>query len=426
MNQQKLEVMVPKFVSDFACVGSDCTAHCCNTWAIEVDKQTYKALKKHGDIEIRQLASSTFKLTRQSEKNYATIKMSSDGDCPLLDENNLCNIHKKCGPKLLPHLCQDYPRTPRWFGKHVEMSMAISCPEVVKKALYDPEAMMISSATQYQHELSHGNIRGLTSASLPAYIEFIRDFCFSVALNPELDFEQQLFIIGLYLKQSDSYLHSLPRLSELADDFNTMICDGTLLQTFQSIPSAPAIKWHFFANQDIALVTHIYENRDIPLSSIKKFDDFIECQLMLMKCLNNVEKADDNTVIVANPQQEHHAFTDTLAAAQKAINEHLAEHPQLLINFLLYSIYNDQFMAHLGLRPIEYFKFFILDVLMLKSYLSGIAIQQKKLNQESVIKLFQSYFRRRQHYPGLLDVMSNIINEAEKQSEYIIFSLLKN
>ncbi|UXM82997.1 hypothetical protein N7V09_05420 [Shewanella seohaensis] len=68
MNQQKLEVMMPKFVSDFACVGSDCTAHCCNTWAIEVDKQTYKALKKHGDIEIRQLASSTFKLTRQSEK----------------------------------------------------------------------------------------------------------------------------------------------------------------------------------------------------------------------------------------------------------------------------------------------------------------------------------------------------------------------
>ncbi|MCS6119356.1 hypothetical protein G3444_10615 [Shewanella baltica] len=132
MNKKKLEVMTPKFASDFACIGSDCTAHCCNTWTVEVDKQTYKTLKKHGDIVIRQLASSTFKLTRKSEKDYASIKMSNNGDCPVLDEKNLCNIHKKCGPKLLPHVCQDYPRTPRWFGEQAEMSMAISCPEVVK------------------------------------------------------------------------------------------------------------------------------------------------------------------------------------------------------------------------------------------------------------------------------------------------------
>ncbi|WP_413494129.1 flagellin lysine-N-methylase [Shewanella baltica] len=428
MNKKKLEVMTPKFASDFACIGSDCTAHCCNTWTVEVDKQTYKTLKKHGDIVIRQLASSTFKLTRKSEKDYASIKMSNNGDCPVLDEKNLCNIHKKCGPKLLPHVCQDYPRTPRWFGEQAEMSMAISCPEVVKNVLYDPEAMMISTVTQYQNELSHGNIRGLTAANLPTYLAFIRDFCFSIALNSELNFEQQLFIIGLFLKQSDSHLNNITRLSELAENFNIMISDGTLLEHFQALPSVSAIKWHFFATQDSFFVTHIYKNKEIPTCNIKKFDDFIECQQMLMRSLNTNEASsnNDNIFIVANPNREHHAYTEILKISQKIIDEHLAEYPHLLNNFLLYSIYNDQFMAHLGKRPTEYFKFLILDILMLKSYLAGIAIQQEKLTKDSVVKLFQSYFRRRQHYPGLLAFMDEKIKEAELQSEYVIFSLLKN
>lgn len=355
MNKTKLEVMTPKFASDFACVGSDCTAHCCNTWTVEVDKKTYKALKKHGDIEVRQLASSTFKLTRNSEKDYANIKMSKNGDCPVLDENNLCNIHKKCGPKLLPHLCQDYPRTPRWFGEQAEMSMAISCPEVVRNVLYDPEAMMISSVSQYPHELSHGNIRGLSSANLPAYLAFIRDFCFSVALNSDLSFEQQLFVIGLYLKQSDAYLDNLTRLSELADNFNIMISDGTLLEHYKALPSVPAIKWHLFAAQDFHLVTHLYETNSNSLSSIKKFDGFIECQQMLMNCLNPNEAPNDNenTFIVSNPERDHHAYTDILKSSQTIIDKHLDEQPQILNNFLLYSLYNDQFMAHLGKRPIE-------------------------------------------------------------------------
>jgi lysine-N-methylase len=430
MNKKKINVMTPKFASDFACVGSECESHCCNSWDVGINKKAYKALKKHGDIEIRQLAASTFKLTRQSENEYANIKMSENGDCPILDKNNLCTIHKKCGSNLLPHVCQDYPRTPRWFGNQAEMSMVLSCPEVAKNVLYDPEAMMITSIEQYENELNHGDIGGLTAENLPNNINFIRDFCFSVALNSELKFEQQLFIIGLYLKQSDSHLNDPKRLSQLADNFNIMIKDGTLVDSYNSLPIVPAVKWKFFSAQDTHLVLHHYESRNTPLSNIKKFDAFLECQQMLMNSFNDNKKIDDIdgeiTLIITNPERDHQKYTEILASSEVYINDHFQEHPQLLINFLLYSLYHDKLMATSSRRPYEYFKTFILDVLMLKSYLSGIAFQNKTLTKEWVIKLFHSYFRRRQHNPRITNQMNKYIKEAEEQSEYMIFSLLKS
>lgn len=429
MHKNKINVMTPKFASDFACVGNECEAHCCSVWTVHIDKKAYKTLKKFGDIEIRQLASSNFKLTRQSENTYAQIKMSDNGDCPMLDETNLCKIHKKCGPSLLPHTCQDYPRVPRWFGDQAEMSMSLSCPEVARNLLYDPEAMMITSIEQCKEELNHGKIGGLTTASLPINHDFIRDFCFGVALNSELGFEQKLFVIGLYLKQSDSHLTNRIRLSQLADSFNDMIKDGTLLKNYESLPLVPAVKWDFFANQDIHLVLHHYQSRNIPLSSVKKFDAFLECQQMLMQSLNPAENMNDTeseiNLSVANPKREHLSYTEILTSSETYLNVHFNQHPQVLINFLLYSLYNDQFMANLDKTPSEYFKIFILDVLMLKSYLSGIAYKEGELTEKQVVKLFYSYFRRRQHTPSVIEKMSENIKKAEIQSEYIIFSLLK-
>jgi lysine-N-methylase len=430
MHKNKINVMTPKFASDFVCVGSKCEAHCCNTWDIPINKQSYKALKKFGDIEIRQLASSNFKLTRESEDEYAQIKMTDSGDCAMLDEEQLCKIHKKCGPKLLPHTCQDYPRTPRWFGDRTEMSMALSCPEVTKNVLYDPDAMMITSIEQYENELNHGKLGGFKPAESPDYLPLVRDFCFGVALNSELSFEQKLFIIGLYLKQSDTHLNDVERLAQLASSFNTMIDDGSLQKHFETLPSVPSIKWDIFAAQDFHLVTNLYQSQNVSLSSIKKFDLFIECQQMLMKSLNpvdNISAGDsENNFTVANPEREHFKYTEILASTEKYINEHFNQHPQILINFLLYSLYNDQLMAPLGKRPCEYFKIFAIDVLMLKSYLSGIAFQQKKLTKDWVVKLFHSYYRRRQHNLGLINQIDTNIKKAEEKSEYIIFSLLKN
>ncbi|MGI2115143.1 flagellin lysine-N-methylase [Shewanella frigidimarina] len=430
MNQNKINVMTPKFASDFVCVGSKCEAHCCNSWDIPINKQSYKALKKFGDIEIRQLVTSNFKLTRQSESNYAEIKMSDNGDCAMLDETNLCKIHKKCGPKLLPYTCQDYPRKPHWFGNQAEMSMSLSCPEVVKNVLYDPDAMMITSIEQYEHQLNHGNIGGFKPTEGPSYLTLVRDFCFSVALNSILTFEQKLFIIGLYLKQSDAYLNNLERLSQLADSFHSMINDGTLTKHYETLPSTPSIKWSFFATQDFHLVTTQYQTQTVSFSKIKKFDAFIECQQMLMNSLHTSQDTDtqgkDNYFTVANPEREHFKYTEILTSSEKYLTEHFNQHPQILINFLLYSLYNDQLMVNLGKKPYDYFKFLTIDALMLKSYLSGIALQQKGLTKEWVVKLFHSYFRRRQHNLGLFNQINTNIKKAEEQSEYLIFSLLKD
>lgn len=126
MTSKVCEVMEPLFVKNFACSGGDCPDHCCHSWQVAVNKQSYKTLKKNKNIIIRQLANDNLKLSRNSEKDYARITMNEQNNCPFLNTKSLCEIHNHCGHKALPHTCQEYPRNFNWFGKHIEASMNMS------------------------------------------------------------------------------------------------------------------------------------------------------------------------------------------------------------------------------------------------------------------------------------------------------------
>ena len=42
----KLKALVPQYLKDFTCIGSNCEETCCKNWKITVDKETYKKYKR--------------------------------------------------------------------------------------------------------------------------------------------------------------------------------------------------------------------------------------------------------------------------------------------------------------------------------------------------------------------------------------------
>ena len=207
MNKNAIDVVnivEPAFYREFSCIGGDCPDSCCQSWGVSINKGAFKRLKKHKDIIVRQLVNENFKLIRNSEQEWAYIKMDDMGNCPALDKQGLCEIHKRCGHSQIPHTCQDYPRSANWFGDYVEVSLFLSCPSAAEGILFNPSSMMFEEKQEKLTNVNNGNTSGMIGDMLPDWLPVIRSFCFNLVLDTELSFEERIFSVGLFLKQAEN------------------------------------------------------------------------------------------------------------------------------------------------------------------------------------------------------------------------------
>jgi lysine-N-methylase len=60
------------------------------------------------------------------------FKMMSNGDCPFLNREHLCDIYTCLGSEHLCPTCAIFPRYINQFGAHREIGLSLSCPEAVR------------------------------------------------------------------------------------------------------------------------------------------------------------------------------------------------------------------------------------------------------------------------------------------------------
>ncbi|MBU2869966.1 flagellin lysine-N-methylase [Colwellia sp. E2M01] len=433
MLNNSVKVMEPSFVRSFKCAGETCPDHCCHSWKVTVNKKSYKELKKSSNIIIRQLANDNMELTRTSVENYAHIKMDDNNNCPFLDENTLCNIHKNCGHQALPHTCQEYPRAFNFFGDQVEASMIMSCPTVTNEVLFNTEAFMFESSSKLITDLNNGKIGGLPEDNLPVWFPTIRDFCFNIMLSEGLSFNERLFIMGMYLKQAEPHLNNPAKLAQMINSYISMSEDNTLQNMYKNLPAIPALKWHIFQHQDnkfvattgVKLITDEKDNKNYTVSNSDL--RFLACREHLLSALrddkdekNNKKhsKTDDNNT--------GEMFDKMLAQANNSLlPEYFDKNPHILVNYILYYLYHHQFLLKEHKTPFQFYRIMLVDYFMLTSYLSGIAVNLGELTDEWLAQLFQSYSRRSQHRINFIEGIEEQLKSAGSESDAAIFSLLK-
>jgi len=133
------------YLPGFACLGGDCEDTCCKDWDIWFDQPHYQLLKQtiesHGGDQAQKF-TQYIKLNEKdtaTEHNYAQLKLSPDGSCPFLLSDGWCELHKEFGEKPLSNVCAFFPRVLSRRGDIVELSGALSCPEMVRKCLFAEE-----------------------------------------------------------------------------------------------------------------------------------------------------------------------------------------------------------------------------------------------------------------------------------------------
>ena len=142
-----LKYKMAGYLQDFTCIGGECEDTCCKGWDIRFDKKHYElvqaAAQQQGGPEAKTLKRyvKINEAESRTEQNYALLTLQENGECPFLQTDGWCRLHKKFGVKPLSNICAYFPRVLSRYGNTVEMSGALSCPEMVRQCLFSENSM---------------------------------------------------------------------------------------------------------------------------------------------------------------------------------------------------------------------------------------------------------------------------------------------
>ena len=130
----------PASFSDFSCLGGECEDTCCRNWKIKLDRQHFDLLKdvmskQHEEKSMFEQYIRLNDSSITSDHDYAYIRMGVNGYCAMLDSKGLCSIHSNHGVKVLGNVCTMFPRVISRCDDTIELSGALSCPEVVRNCI---------------------------------------------------------------------------------------------------------------------------------------------------------------------------------------------------------------------------------------------------------------------------------------------------
>lgn len=173
----------PDYYKKFKCVGGTCPDSCCIGWEVDIDDDTweyYDSIEGEFGERLRE------HMRDDGEDRYFTL--CENGRCPFLNDRNLCDIILNIGEESLSLVCTEYPRYFLDAGDYEQADMSLSCMEVGRIVLTDPEPI------HYVHEEDELTDEPLdeTEAAHLEEILAIRDHLIAVMEDRNRPFDERL------------------------------------------------------------------------------------------------------------------------------------------------------------------------------------------------------------------------------------------
>ncbi len=203
------ELLALNYMTRFRCSGSRCEDHCCTVWNVFVDEAAYRRLESAAS---RSWVSRD-KLERALERPapsgwYAKLRADEDGNCAFF-EDGLCSLHRDLGESCLPGPCATYPRSVAHVGSRCELSGSLSCPELARLCLREPDAMdfvKVDWETLPEHCLVTSEVPETESAYTRRFDE-VRRLIFDLLCLAAYPTAERLFFIAYFASQVSPFFH---------------------------------------------------------------------------------------------------------------------------------------------------------------------------------------------------------------------------
>ncbi|MBU3180655.1 flagellin lysine-N-methylase [Clostridium psychrophilum] len=413
MSERKRIVLQPEYMKNFSCIGPDCEDSCCIGWRVDLDKKTYLEYKKINNNELKTTIGKMVnrKHSQKSDGSYGKIKMESTGRCPFLNKENLCKVYINVGEKYLSDTCTFYPRYVRKIDGKYERSATMSCPQVARIALLNPNGIA------FEHIEEDGNTKvklhsnfdteGHLFATKPQrYFWDIRIFSLSLLQNKRYSLGERLIILGIVYKKieviySEKRIKDLPAMLETMD---SMIEAETFKEELKKVPSNTQIQMRLAKEMtDEKVMQGITSNR------------YLEClkETLLGIGYKTGEKLE--TVI----EKYDNSYKEYLAP-------YLEEKEYILENYLVNEYFKE--MMPFGSYKTMWDSYIFLCVIysMVKLHLIGMAGYHKGLNDYLTLKLIQSFSKVVLHNEKYIQGIIKLLKDNGYDSLAYMTILVKN
>ncbi|MDN2485369.1 flagellin lysine-N-methylase [Kosakonia sacchari] len=395
------KTVTPVFFDKFKCVGPDCLISCCRSWKISIDKKTHQHYLSSSNPVIAAIAKENLIPVHNGKNEYSVIKLNEDKQCPFVDENRLCMVHRDLGEKALSRTCSTYPRGVRKYADEVRFSMTLSCPEVVRQVLFDPQSMLLQEKTTL---VARSKVKLLQQQKPRDQVsQLVHLFTWNLAQAQSNNIEENLMALAqfiLYLQMLNFDLQN--NLAEVESFYSGLINElqnGRTLLRAQNTSRAASMK----VDALTVMGKHVakYASRD-PLISHGHLQ--IADYLAITPEMGTAELSEKFTAL---DQQWK----------QLCQNSCLGE-PHVLRNYLLYKLYESDFPGTNIATILRQFYRIVMDYFYLKTFLSVQSLHVE-IDQTLVMKTIATFSEKTMHNSTInqrMDAAIDTINGGDDLS----------
>lgn len=396
-------VLMPQYMEKFQCIGSKCEDNCCYGWKVNIDNKTYKKYRKSNESSLKFLLNSNIKRNRSnaSPENYAKIRMKQNGDCPFLEEDKLCKIHKELGPEFLSKVCRIYPKFTNIVNEVYEKSATLSCPEMARLVLLNCDIMefdeLEESADIDNNIMRQININDIRySNKVKKYFWELRIFIITLLQNRKYSITNRLIILGLFLKKLQECVNSekIKIVPSIIQEYNNIIESGDLEKYLDSIPVNLSIQMELMKE---------FNDQRFSTGFSQNARPYINCVTEFLSGIEYTDKAKIEDIV------------KLYGEAYLSIYEpFMKDHEYILENLLVNYVFNQLFPIESKWGVFDDYMRLVIYYSLIKMLLIGMSAYNKKLDERLIITLVYSFSRAVEHN----NVFFNNTFELFKQNGY--------
>ena len=368
----KVNMFIPKYMLTFKCIGSSCIDTCCAGWDINIDEDTYKKYTNCTG-ELKKIVQGKFRENKNSDDylNRGFMILKEHNKCPFLNDNLLCDIHGGVGEENLCITCKRFPRVYNIIDDIYEKSGLASCPEICTKAFLNKDKMEFVEIEESVDE-SAIEIRRIIdtevfqeSDSLIQYFWDIRVNSINIMQNRNFSIEERLSILKYFYNKIEEYYNE--KDFDLLEEFLDEYSEGNIYLDYLKTLDLNEGNEFYLSLVDEELIKNIKSVR-------------------LKECVKEYKKG----ILKVNDIVKY--IND-----EKSILNSIEKYSYILENYLVNQIFKDLIPFNKGESLNLSINVLINSYRIIKSYIIGISLNNKEINEDLIIRVIQSLSKDIEH-----------------------------
>ncbi|MBY0163248.1 flagellin lysine-N-methylase [Paenibacillus lautus] len=397
-------VLKPQYMSEFQCIGAACSDTCCSGWRVDIDKRTYKNYRKINDKKMATKISEQVKRNKdnKNEDLYASIQ-TNGGNCGFLN-NGLCDIQLNLGEDYLSKTCLSYPRVFNNVDGQVELSAKLSCPEIARLVLLNPEKMEFNIEEE-QLDTRHSYRMTMNSSQSIWHSCFwqVRSFVIEILQNRNYTISQRLIFLGFFCEKlfniSRSSFFTQSQIMNVINEFQTKMHNPSTKIQITDLPKVLHVQ--------IKLLMEMLQPRK---SNHIRYNNYSE-QTSIAFALDTM----DQTIVEERYSEGYNNYYKPF----------IEEHSYILENYLVNQVFERTFLFNRSSDILEEYTLLVSLYSMLRFHIQGVAAYTKQMSVNEAMSIIQAFSKVIDHSPLFLKSLTDHIKNSNFDTWALLTILVK-